>query len=114
MSSPSTIADHPFSEAPKIYTWWFPGAPVKVQLTLDVVESLQAELRGASERPQPQGLLLGKISGQITKVLGFQPVTGESPSIADLAAMDSFSGGLQPVGYYKTTRDEALRLSKND
>ena len=100
------MAMHPAMPALTSYTWSFPGSPVRVQLRLAVVERLQ-ELDS-----EGGGLLLGKAGGQTTEVHDFQPMATAQPA-AVAAAVES-AGAARAVGYYRITREPALRLSDSD
>ncbi len=104
MAKGSAISGSVTAAAPKHYTWSFPGAPVRVQLSLSVVERLERELLHAEEA---SGLLLGGTAGRTTEVLHCKAwIAPAQPSKADALAPDV-------VGYYRATRDD-LRPNHTD
>src|SRR5436305_1561713 len=50
------------------YVWWFPGSPVRVHLSLDVVRRLGEQL----QTTPAQGFLFGKTADGATEILDFQ------------------------------------------
>jgi hypothetical protein len=111
----SAAAKQPSLEIPGQYTWSFPGSPIKVQLALEMVERLDAELRGPSSGASKQGYLLGSVTGQTTQVLEFKAVRSlEPPSPAEIATGVPTPDAERTVGYYKVTKEAALRLNEDD
>jgi hypothetical protein len=109
------IAEDPAIKIPTRYTWSFPGAPVKVQLSLGVVERLQAELSKLPTDAPKEGYLLGSAAGRTTDILEFRSIADpERSSPADGAIPLALPEALQTVGYYKVTRETALRLTESD
>jgi len=94
------------------YVWWFPGSPVKVHLSLDVVRRLKEQLQLAGGKAVVEGLLFGHAAEGATEVLDFQPAAG---SVADALASLAKDGGKRfLVGYYRTETGEHLRLNENN
>src|SRR5689334_9036107 len=99
------------------YVWWFPGAPIKVHLALDVVSRLRelVEVRSpAGSKAGPlalgQGLLFGAVGDGVTEVLGFRLVTGHA---AEKIADAQHVGKDLVVGYFRVEPGQ-LRLSEAD
>jgi hypothetical protein len=100
---------------PESYVWSFPGAPVRIHLSLAVVQDLQPRFRSRDAAAEC-GLLLGHADGLATVVSGFQPLAAiEASEIKSaLAGLAASSGGLRAVGYYRAQRQEVLRLDEKD
>jgi hypothetical protein len=98
------------------YVWSFPGSPIKVHLALEVVKGMQAQLRDGGANAAGSGLLLGGISGQTTVVSGFQPLArGDAEEIEQaIVALEKAPGRHSLVGYYRTHREDGLRLDESD
>jgi hypothetical protein len=93
------------------YVWWFPGSPVRVHLSLDVVRRLAEQLRPGGAETAREGLLFGKAVDGATEVLDFQPAGGRVPEA--VAALDKEGAKRLLVGYYRTEA-EVLRLNERD
>jgi len=97
---------------PQHYLWSFPGAPVKVHLSLQVVGRLKDRLEMIAHGGPEEGLLLGRNRDGATEILDFQPTAN-----CDLTQMIS---ALKPdqerslVGYYRTEESAAFRLTPKD
>lgn len=115
MARITATVEQPALELPKRYTWSFPGSPVKIQITLEVVERLQRLFRQTGKDAQQNGCLLGVTTGSATEILDFHPISDPQPTqAAELAERIPSSGSLEPVGYYRTTADSVLRLTESD
>ncbi len=97
------------------YTWSFPGAPVRIQLSLEVVQRLAPCFPG-KDGALPFGLLLGHVDGPTTIVSGFHPLASSEITEIEtaLAELTSFSDKPSVVGYYRAQPQEGLRLDEND
>jgi hypothetical protein len=112
MGQNSAIAVRPATGNLAAYTWWFPGSPVKVQLQLGVVERLQDLLAAGAAT---QGLLTGRAVGQTTRIHDFKVLPGaEPPSAESVEAAIASVAGADAVGYFRITREAALRLNDSD
>src|SRR5690242_4304720 len=98
MSSAATYAPSGSS----YYVWWFPGSPVRVHLSLDVVRRLGEQLQTAPA----QGLLFGKTAEGATEILDFQSSPGPIPE--SVAALTEDGGKPLLVGWYRTGNSLAL------
>lgn len=119
---------------PEIYTWTFPGAPIRIALSLEVVRRLRKEIEELLRlRPHATGaggILLGKAAGRTKRVeiLDFRAVdlgnSGDSQGslcAADLEKLRSFveeadhsPGRLPVVGYYRIRLGGNLQLTEQD
>src|SRR4051794_12550886 len=98
MRSESAIQEQLSPEIPSRYTWSFPGAPLKVQLAMDLVKRLQAQLQDATPNAPKHGYLLGKIAGHTTEAVEFKAVSVPDPAaVAKIAAARPSSDTLQTV-----------------
>jgi hypothetical protein len=125
------------TSAPEFYTWTFPGAPVRIHLHLNVVESLGREVRRAFESVPSHsieigGLLLGTADfagSPIIEIKDFEPFLCEYRSDHKFILSDSDqrklerlldtrrSEPLDPltvVGYYRSHLGEGLSLRQDD
>ena len=86
--------DHPAPSEPPSYVWSFPGAPVRVRLTIDVVQRL-APYFFSGDGADPFGLLFGYTDGPTTHISGFQPLAaaGMLEVGTELAKLGSLSDG---------------------
>jgi hypothetical protein len=115
----AALKEHPAPAEPQSYIWSFPGAPIRIHLSLEVVESLAPRFRG-KEGAAPFGLLLGHVDGLTTIVSGFQPLAAaEAGEIESALAKLAPPSGLSPVvGYYRgqpaAQQHEGLRLNEED
>lgn len=107
--------ERPVPSEPQSYTWSFPGAPVRVQLSLEVVQRLAPRFPG-KDGAEPFGLLLGHVDGPTTIVSGFQPLASSETTEVEtaLAELTSSSGQPSVVGHYRARQQEGLRLDEND
>ena len=102
MASAATYAPTGFS----YYVWWFPGSPVRVHLSLDVVRRLREQL----PTTPAQGLLFGKTADGATEILDFQSSPGPIPESVSALAEDG--GKPLLVGCYRT--GDSLTLNDGD
>jgi TonB family protein len=125
------------TSAPEFYTWTFPGAPVRIHLHLNVVESLGREVRRAFESVPSHsieigGLLLGTAdfaSSPIIEIKDFEPFLCEYRSDHKFILSDSDQRKLEKVldarrsesqdpltvvGYYRSHLGEGLSLRQDD
>jgi hypothetical protein len=93
------------------YVWWFPGSPVRVHLSLDVVRRLSEQLGPGGAQKGGEGLLFGKAVDGTTEVLDFQPAAGRIPEAVE--ALDKEGAKRLLVGCYRTESD-VLRLNDKD
>jgi periplasmic protein TonB len=103
------------SPEPQSYIWSFPGAPVRIHLALEVVQLLAPRFQGKEGATQ-FGLLLGHVDGLAIVVSDFQ-VLASSETLAvktALARLSASSGRPAVVGYYRSQRQEGLRLDDQD
>ncbi len=108
------IAQRPESPIPSHYTWSFPGSPVNVRLSLDVVGRLQKQLEHPGETLGEQGVLWGRAVAQITEIEHFTTIPDSQPFAIQDAAASIQPDALQPVGYYRIHRETTLRLNDHD
>ena len=93
------------SAAPTHYTWYFPGAPIRVRLELRFVERLEKDLRSGEPA---NGLLLGDTTDWAANIVDFKPLSGSvQPSSADSLPPNA-------LGYYRTTPEPDLKLEETD
>lgn len=93
------------SAAPTHYTWYFPGAPIRVRLALRFVERLEKDLRSGEPA---NGLLLGDSTDWTANIVDFKSLIG---SVQPLSAGTLPSNAL---GYYRTTPEPDLKLDEAD
>jgi hypothetical protein len=104
------------------FAWTFPGCPVRVSLSLEVVQAVQrgalaisestAEAKPFEAKPSEvkQGLLLGYLVNGSTRITSFLPV-------ADLGAQMSRaiqSSGRCAVGFYRVRPGDTLQLDEQE
>ncbi len=127
----------PSTAAPEFYTWTFPGAPVRIHLQLNVVESLSREVRRAFESVPSHSVEIGGIlygtadfaASPIIEIKDFEPFLSEYRpdhrfilSDADRRKLDKVlgarrsdgDGALSVVGYYRSHIGEGLSLREED
>jgi hypothetical protein len=123
--------------AQEFYTWTFPGAPVRIHLHLNVVESLSREVRRAFESVPSHSVEIGGIlygtadfaASPIVEIKDFEPFLSEYRpdhrfilTDADRRKLDKVlsarrSDGpdaLSVVGYYRSHIGEGLSLRQED
>jgi periplasmic protein TonB len=100
---------------PEFYKWSFPGAPIQVHLSLNVVARLRTQILASGKDSgvlSGSGLLLGH-TGQpgITRVLDFKPLRTLDAASVD-AARRASSG--EVVGFYRTTPSFGVAMPDQD
>jgi len=101
------------SSEPLHYTWWFPGAPVRVHISLALIQRMQDRLGKLPAGHVEEGLLFGKPLDSATEILDFQPASERITPRIMVTTPDS-KGGCPLVGYYRTEPSDTLRLNEND
>jgi hypothetical protein len=101
------------------YTWSFPGAPIKVELDLDVVDRIRKEIDeipGDDRPPSGAGLLLGEVRAGTVVISGCRKVVAATTNAFEAAIREIKLGspGAGPVGFYRFEAGDALRLSPED
>lgn len=108
------------------YVWAYPGCPVRILLSLNVIEQLQAEIsQSAAWRGEIGGLLIRtkKSKPGIIRIVDFIPLPGEQKasdphfrlSSASLAeAIARCPSDSKIVGYYRTDVDQRVHLRAED
>jgi hypothetical protein len=100
---------------PKHYVWSFPGAPVKVQLNLGVVDRLQQQMPPKGSTSRERGVLLGRAVGQTTEICDFESFSSSGPlTKQSVTALIPASSEHSPVGYYRVHYDDVLKLNEDD
>ncbi len=116
-SSEAGGAARPLVES-RFYSWSFPGAPIKVELDLAVVNRMRKELDAlASETAAvKRGLLLGETRKGVLFITGYEPVEPVTVAGFEAAVERRKSGGKQPdvIGFYSIDLGESLRLRPDD
>jgi protein TonB len=108
----SAATSHPL---PEFYTWGFSGAPIQIQLNLDVVRGIRKQIQDSEKAPgllSAYGLLTGNTSKPgITKILEFKSLkTLDATSIE--AASSTASG--EVIGFYRTTTIGSVSMPEED
>src|SRR5262245_39237741 len=112
-------------EDTEFYAWSFPGAPVQVHLSLDVVREIreclaQTSTSGVSASgvsASVTGLLLGRVvTAGFPEITGFRRLhTGKSAELEQaIASIKKPDDNLVTVGYFRTHAGERLALSPED
>jgi len=127
----------PTVSAQEFYTWTFPGAPVRIHLHLNVVESLGREIRRAFESVPSHSVEIGGIlygmadfaASRTVEIKDFEPLLCEYRadhkfilSESDRRKLDRLlaarradgDGALSVVGYYRAHIGEGLGLRADD
>jgi hypothetical protein len=114
------------AEQPGVYTWTFPGAPIRISIHLDVVKKLQTAASRSSTNGRPLdigGLLFGRSQSATVEIIDYQLLPGGKGSngytlnelelersLAKLGASRE-SGAKSPVvGFFRTQRENSLML----
>jgi len=123
--------------AQEFYTWTFPGAPVRIHLHLNVVESLGREVRRAFESVPSHSVEIGGIlygtadfaANRLIEIKDFEPFLceyrsdhkfilsdGDGRKLDRLLAARRADGpeALSVVGYYRAQIGEGLSLRQED
>jgi hypothetical protein len=112
--------------ASEFFTWTFPGAPIRIDLDLNVVGRLKQEILRSGE-VETGGILLGSTvpdSLRTVRITGFQPFPQEAvryaltdaerrvftQTVSDLRQRE----GAMAVGYYRSHLREGLCLDPED
>lgn len=115
--------DHAASES---YVWAYPGCPVRILLTLNVVEQLQVEVSQAAPwRGEIGGLLIRskKSKPGTVQIVDFIPLPGESPAADRRFTLPSDSlaeaiarcpSDSKIAGYYRTDINHQVHLRPED
>src|SRR5437879_6494040 len=113
----------------QFFEWTFPGAPVRILLSLEIVSRIWNWLAGPLGFPaEAGGILLGTAAGNSVEITGFEPfpraagesglftVTGEDRTRfgALLKQWREPEGGCQVVGYFRGQTRDDLRLYDED
>jgi hypothetical protein len=114
------------AEQPGVYTWTFPGAPIRISIHLDVVQRLQtaASRTPANGRPLDiGGLLFGCSQSATVEISDYQLLPGGKGShgytlnehelersLAKLGASREPGSGSPVVGFFRTQRENSLML----
>lgn len=108
------------------YVWAYPGCPVRILLSLNVIEQLQAEVSQSSARRGENGGLLirsKKSKPGTIRIVDFIPLPGEQKasdphfklSSASLAeAIARCPSDSKIAGYYRTDADQRVHLRADD
>jgi len=114
----AAVKEHLDTPQPQPYVWSFPGAPIRIHLSLDVVERLTLRFR-VNNGAASFGLLQGRVDGLTTIVTGVLPLASAEAAeiertVGKLAAPSSHS----VVGFYRSLppsqQPEDLRLNEKD
>jgi len=108
------------------YVWAYPGCPVRILLSLNVIEQLQAEVSQSTvRRGETGGLLIRskKSKPDVIRIVDFIPLPGEQKvsdphfklSSASLAeAIARCPSDSKIAGYYRTDVDQRVHLRAED
>ena len=108
----SAATSHPI---PEFYTWGFSGAPIQIQLNLDVVRGIRKQIQDSEKAPgllSAYGLLTGNTSKPgITRILDFK-----SLKTLDAASIEAASGNSsgEVIGFYRTTAIGSVSMPEED
>lgn len=112
----------PSQSAQEFYVWSFPGCPLRVQFQKAVIERLAAELGRTAGSGESGGILLGE-PGPVTKIVDFQPIPSDPPSLEYRPSVPSVRRrfehligqvGAKAVGYYRFQSRGLNQLSSED
>lgn len=103
----------------RFYSWNFPGAPIKVELELGVVDQIRRQMdavTGEDEGDERGGLLLGETRNGTVFVTGCIPVEPLTVAAFEAAVegRKSAGRGSDAVGFYRIDRGESLHLAPQD
>ncbi len=100
---------------PEFYTWGFSGAPIQIQLNLDVVRGIRKQIQESEKAPgllSAYGLLTGNTSKPgITRILDFK-----SLKTLDAASIEAATGNSlgELIGFYRTTPIGSVSMPDED
>ena len=115
----SAVKEYLDTPEPQPYVWSFPGAPIRIHLSLEVVERLTLRFR-VNNGAASFGLLLGRADGLITTVSGVLPLASAEAAEIEraLTKLAAASGRSSAVGFYRSQpssqQQEGLRLNEKD
>ena len=108
----SAATSHPI---PEFYTWGFSGAPIQIQLNLDVVRGIRKQIQESEKAPgllSAYGLLTGNASKPgVTRILDFKPL--KTLDAASIEAATGNSSG-EAIGFYRTTPIGSVSMPEED
>jgi periplasmic protein TonB len=108
----SAATSHPI---PEFYTWGFSGAPIQIQLNLDVVRGIRKQIQDSEKAPgllAAYGLLIGSTSKPgITRILEFKSV--KTLDAASIEAASS-NASAEVIGFYRTTAIGSVSMPEED
>jgi TonB family protein len=110
------------------YKWTFPGAPIRIEIALNVVARLEGalEVRGKGRTAEIGGILIGEFRSPSTVAVNdyalIEPEPGsEHRYVADALELERLCAGGDSsipaghiVGYFRTQREQALELRDED
>ncbi len=110
---PSPLVEHRF------YSWNFPGAPIKVELELGVVDQIRGQMdavTGEDDGAGRGGLLIGETRYGTVYVTSCIPVEPFTITAFEAAVEGRKSAGRRSdaVGFYRIDRGESLHLAPQD
>ena len=91
---------------PKYYVWSFPGCPIKVRLSLELVREWQTAVEDCRAAPNQEGVLLGSTVEGATEITAHAPIRP--------GGLPAASGSDSVVGYYRLKPGAGLRLSEEE
>ena len=99
----SAVKEYLDTPEPQPYVWSFPGAPIRIHLSLEVVERLTLRFR-VNNGAASFGLLLGRADGLITTVSGVLPLASAEAAEIEraLTKLAAASGRSSAVGFYRS------------
>jgi periplasmic protein TonB len=100
---------------PEFYTWGFSGAPIQIQLNLDVVRGIRKQIQDSEKAPgllSAYGLLTGNTSKPgITRILDFKSLKTLDAASIEAATRNS---SVEVIGYYRTTPIGTVSMPDED
>ena len=107
------------------YVWAYPGCPIRILLSLHVIQQLQAEVARAGEGGEIGGLLIRSKRSEpnITRIVDFIPLVSEGKGPGQRYKLSSLPmeeaiarcpSDLKIVGYYRTGNDQRVHLRPDD
>ena len=108
------------------YAWAYPGCPIRILLSLKVIEQLQAEVSQSATSPcEIGGLLVRSKQSEpdITRIVDFIPLQTDRkaseprfklPSESLAEAIARCPSDLKIAGYYRTDADRSVHLRPDD